>query len=72
MIKLRPVSPGDIAALRRSRQFVVEVDGMLGSYVCSGALKARLGVHDVERTMAVGVPCARCFPRRNCGCCQPT
>lgn len=25
---------------------------MPGSYVCSGALKARLGVHDVERAMA--------------------
>ena len=53
VVKLRPVSPADIPpALRRSRQFVVEVDGMPGSYVCSGALKARLGVHDVERAMA--------------------
>jgi hypothetical protein len=25
---------------------------MPGSYVCSGALKARLGVHDVERAVA--------------------
>jgi hypothetical protein len=53
VIKLRPVSPGGIpAALRQSRQFIVEIDGMPGSYVCSGALKARLGVHDVERAIA--------------------
>ena len=53
VIKLRPVMPDGIpAALRQSKQFVVEIDGMPGSYVCSGALKARLGVHDVERAMA--------------------
>ena len=53
VIKLRPVSPGGIpAALRQSKQFVVEVDGMPGSYVCSGALKAHLGVHDVEQAVA--------------------
>ena len=53
VVKLRPVSPGAIpAALRLSRQFVVEVDAMPGSFVCSGALKARLGAHDVERAMA--------------------
>jgi hypothetical protein len=53
VIKLRPVSPGSIPpALRHSKQFVVEVDGMPGSYVVSGALKAHLGAHDVKRTMA--------------------
>ena len=53
VIKLRPVRPGGIpAALRHSKQFVVEVDGMPGSYVVSGALKAHLGVHDVKRTIA--------------------
>jgi hypothetical protein len=64
VIKLRPVSPGGIpAALRQSRQFVVEVDGMPGSYVCSGALKARLGVHDVERAMARRRPLRALFSR---------
>jgi hypothetical protein len=64
VIKLRPVSPGSIpAALRRSRQFVVEVDGMPGSYVCSGALKARLGVHDVERAMARRRPLSALFSK---------
>jgi hypothetical protein len=53
VVKLRPVSPVGIpAALRHSRQFVVEVDAMPGSFVCSGALKARLGAHTVERAMA--------------------
>lgn len=53
VIKLRPVSPDGIpAALRRSKHFVIEVDGMPGFYVCSGALKAHLGVRDVERAMA--------------------
>jgi hypothetical protein len=53
VIKLRPVCPGGIPpALRNSKHFVVEVDGMPGSYVCSGALKAHLGVHDVDRAIA--------------------
>ena len=53
VVKLRPVSPGAIpAALRHSTQFIVEVDAMPGSFVCSGALKARLGAHAVERAMA--------------------
>jgi hypothetical protein len=53
VIKLRPVSPGGIpSGLRHSKEFVLEVDGMPGSFVCSGALKAHLAVHDVERTMA--------------------
>jgi hypothetical protein len=64
VIKLRPVSPGSIpAALRRARHFIVEVDGMPGSYVCSGALKARLGVHDVEQAMARQRPLRTLFSR---------
>jgi hypothetical protein len=64
VIKLRPVSPACIpAALRQSRQFVVDVDAMPGRYVCSGALKARLGVHDVERAMARRQPLPALFSR---------
>jgi hypothetical protein len=64
VIKLRPVSPGAIpAALRQSRHFVVEVDGMPGSYVCSGALKARLGAHDVERAMTRRRPLRALFSK---------
>jgi hypothetical protein len=62
VIKLRPISPGRIAAaLRQSKQFVVEVDAMPGSYVCSGALKARLGVHDVGQAMARQRPLSALF-----------
>lgn len=57
VIKLRPVSPSDIPAdLRHAKEFVVEVDGMPGFFVCSGALKAQLDLHDVERTMATHRP----------------
>jgi hypothetical protein len=64
VIKLRPVNPGGIpAALRQSKRFVVEVDGMPGSYVFSGALKARLGVHDVERAMAERRPLRALFTK---------
>ena len=64
VIKLRPVNPDGIpAALRQSKRFVVEVDGMPGSYVFSGALKARLGVHDVERAMAGRRPLRALFTK---------
>jgi hypothetical protein len=64
VIKLRPVSPGGIpAGLRQSKRFVVEVDGMPGSFVCSGALKAHLGAHDVERTMAQRRPLHALFSK---------
>ena len=64
VIKLRPLRPGRIpAALRQSGQFVVEVDAMPGSYVCSGALKARLGVHDVEQAMARRRPLRALFSK---------
>ncbi len=36
---------------------------MPGSYVCSGALKARLGVHDVERTVAQRRPLRALFSK---------
>ncbi|MCM3882315.1 CYTH domain-containing protein [Frankia sp. R82] len=43
VVKLRPVVPQGLPPrLRQRRDFVVEVDGMPGGYVCSGALKSRL------------------------------
>ena len=52
VVKLRPVVPRGLpAALRCSKRFVVEIDGMPGGYVCSGALKAQLGPHAVERAV---------------------
>jgi hypothetical protein len=50
VIKLRPVVPAELPKSLRSRDdFVVEVDGMPGSYVCSASFKgeAREPVSDV-------------------------
>lgn len=64
VIKLRPVAPGDLPArLRRSKNFVVEVDAMPGRYVCSGALVRRRGVN-VERTLTEGRPLRELFTGR--------
>lgn len=52
VVKLRPVEPRTLpAALRERKDFTVEVDGMPGHYVCSGALKIRLAVRDVQRAL---------------------
>jgi hypothetical protein len=65
VVKLRPVTPVTVpASLRRSKDFVVEIDGMPGSYVCSGALKTRLGPHDVEAAMASHRPLRTLFTPR--------
>ena len=64
VIKLRPVSPDGIpSALRRSKQFVVELDGMPGRYVCSAALKAHLGAHAIERAIAQRRPLHELFSK---------
>ena len=48
-IKLRPVVPADLPAdLRRSPNFVVEVDAMPGGYVCSASLKGKVTAADVR------------------------
>ena len=53
VVKLRPVDPRGLSPrLRRSKRFVVEVDALPADFVCSGALKTRLGPHAVERAMA--------------------
>ncbi|NUR31834.1 MAG: adenylate cyclase [Catenulispora sp.] len=55
VVKLRPVDPGSIPhSLRRYPGFTVEVDVTPDSYICSGALKRRLGRHDVERAVEGG------------------
>ncbi|MBL7494570.1 adenylate cyclase [Frankia sp. AgB1.9] len=65
VVKLRPVAPADVpSSLRRSKDFVVEIDGMPGSYVCSGALKSRLGSDDVESVMADRRPLHALFSAR--------
>jgi hypothetical protein len=57
VIKLRPVTPGDLPArLRRSKRVAVEIDAMPGHFVCTAAMKRRLGAQDVERAITGGEP----------------
>ncbi|EIV95412.1 CYTH domain-containing protein [Frankia sp. QA3] len=65
VVKLRPVVPANVPAhLRRSKQFVVEVDGMPGAYVCSAALRTRLDAGDVQRAMARRGPLRALFTKQ--------
>jgi hypothetical protein len=57
VVKLRPVEAGRVPAwLRDAGRFEVEIDALPGQAVCSGALKKRLGRHDVAKTIAAGRP----------------
>jgi len=50
IIKLRPVTPGELPAeLRRSAAFRVEVDALPGGFVCSGTLKGAPAADDIRR-----------------------
>jgi hypothetical protein len=52
VVKLRPIEPSRVpAVLRRAASFTVEVDLTPDSFICSGALKRRLGRHAVERAV---------------------
>ena len=52
VVKLRPIAPDGVpAGLRRCDDFTVEVDVTPDSFICSGALKRRLGRHAVERAV---------------------
>jgi hypothetical protein len=65
VVKLRPVVPGSLpATLLQSVDFAVEVDLMPGNFVCSAALKSRLGHDDVSRTIGDGHPLRTLFSRR--------
>ena len=64
VVKLRPVSPGRLPSrLRRSKRFVVEVDAMPGTFVCTGAILRRLGRLDVERSVSTGRPLRALFSK---------
>jgi hypothetical protein len=54
LVKLRPVVPEQVPKrLRKSPAFVVEVDAVPGSFVCSGTLKAKVDNAEV-RNIAFG------------------
>jgi len=53
VVKLRPVVPAELPSrLRKSDNFVVEVDAMPGGFACSGTLKAEWGPHSVQEVLA--------------------
>jgi len=55
VIKLRPVMPNELpATLRKSPNFVVEVDAMPGGFVCSASLKYALPAPNIRETCLTG------------------
>jgi hypothetical protein len=63
-VKLRPVVPHELPAkLRRSPDFVVEVDAMPGGYVCSGSFKGSLGQPVVKAAVAGEHPLHKLFSK---------
>jgi hypothetical protein len=49
VVKVRPIVPERLpAALRKAPGFGVEVDAMLGGFVCSGSMKAEVDGRDVK------------------------
>ncbi|NMO51668.1 hypothetical protein HH310_10755 [Actinoplanes sp. TBRC 11911] len=57
VVKLRPMVPRSVPRwLRHSDGFAVEIDALPGRNVCSGALKIRLGRHEVARAVEAGQP----------------
>jgi hypothetical protein len=64
VVKLRPIVPDEIPKrLRRSPNFVVEVDAMPGGFMCSGSLKAQLGRTDVQQVLAGLRPARKLFTK---------
>src|ERR1044071_4847279 len=64
VVKLRPVVPTELpAALRRSPNFVVEVDAPPGAFVCSGSLRCGPGLHGGHAAAARTHPVRRLFSK---------
>jgi hypothetical protein len=64
VVKLRPVVPHELPAeLRRSPDFVVEVDAMPGGFVCSGSFKGSLGRPIVKEAAAGQHPLHKLFSK---------
>jgi hypothetical protein len=64
VVKLRPVVPDQLdAKLRKSPSFNVEVDALPGGFVCSGSLKGRAQVGEVQRVMAGEMPIRKLFSK---------
>lgn len=64
VVKLRPVVPEKLSPkVRRSPNFVVEVDAMPGGYVCSGSFKGRLPVPAVREVVTSGDSIQKLFSK---------
>jgi hypothetical protein len=64
IIKLRPVTPGELPKeLRRSGAFNVEVDALPGGFVCSGTLKGGPDQADVLRATRGDLPLRKLFSK---------
>jgi hypothetical protein len=64
VIKLRPVVPSDLPEeVRRSPDFVVEVDAMPSGYVCSGSMKWKLPPTAVRPSVSGEKPLRRLFSK---------
>ena len=64
VVKLRPVVPEQLSdKVRRSPNFVVEVDAMPGGYVCSGSFKAKLPAPAVRDVVTAGESIQRLFTK---------
>jgi hypothetical protein len=64
VVKLRPVVSSELPPkLRSSPNFVVEVDGMPGGYVCSAAFKESLGSKDIRRVVTGDRPIRKLFSK---------
>jgi len=65
VVKLRPVVPAELpASLRRSPDFVVEVDAMPGGYVCSASMKGTLPPTAVLRSVSREKPLRKLFSKQ--------
>jgi hypothetical protein len=64
VVKLRPVEPANLPAdLRARKDFVVEVDAMPGSYVCSGSFKGQVKNGGVKETVLGTRPLRKLFSK---------
>lgn len=64
VVKSRPLVPTEVPdAIRTSPNFVVEVDAMPGSFVCSGSMKRTLAHPDVRATAAGARPLRKLFSK---------
>ena len=64
VVKLRPVIPGELPPrLRQREDFVVEVDGMPGGYVCSASFKGKART-DVAAAAAGQEPLRKLFTKQ--------